>query len=90
MFSCKKNISDLIDYINIELNKLALWFKLNKMAVNVNKTTLFFIKEVKKIYFDNQNVVFDSNDTKTSHRDPNHMHTVFWSVYMATMQRKKR
>jgi hypothetical protein len=44
------NLSDLIDYVNTELNKLAVWFKVNRMAVNVNKTNyIIFHTRGKKI-----------------------------------------
>ncbi len=33
-----KNLQDLFHYLNVELKKLATWFKVNKMAVNVRKT----------------------------------------------------
>ena len=32
------NLDELITEVNIELNKLAIWFRANKMAVNVSKT----------------------------------------------------
>jgi lipopolysaccharide export system protein LptA len=32
------NLSDLIDQCNIEIQKLANWFRANKMSVNTNKT----------------------------------------------------
>jgi hypothetical protein len=31
------NLCDLIDFINIELQKLATWFKANRSAVNIKK-----------------------------------------------------
>jgi hypothetical protein len=33
-----KNLDALIAHVNSKLQKLVLWFKANKMAVNVNKT----------------------------------------------------
>jgi hypothetical protein len=32
------NLSDLIDFVNAELKKLAVWFKANKLVINVSKT----------------------------------------------------
>ena len=32
------NLDELITNVNIEVNKLANWFRANKMAVNVSKT----------------------------------------------------
>ena len=33
-----KNIEELIQNVNTELNKIAIWFRANKLAVNVSKT----------------------------------------------------
>ena len=33
-----ENLQDLINFINVELNKIAIWFRVNKMAVNAEKT----------------------------------------------------
>jgi hypothetical protein len=33
-----ENIVNLIDMVNKEINKMALWFKANKLAVNKTKT----------------------------------------------------
>jgi ribonuclease P/MRP protein subunit RPP40 len=33
-----KNLNELITFVNSELQKLAVWFEANKMAVNVKKT----------------------------------------------------
>jgi hypothetical protein len=33
-----RNLQELINYVNSQLNKLAMWFKANKMAVNVLDT----------------------------------------------------
>ena len=32
------NIMDLIQIVNSEINKMAVWFRANKLAVNINKT----------------------------------------------------
>jgi hypothetical protein len=32
------NLSELVDFVNSELNKIALWCKANKLVVNSNKT----------------------------------------------------
>jgi hypothetical protein len=39
-----KNLHTLITYVNTELQKLAVWFKANKMAVNVNKTNYIIFR----------------------------------------------
>jgi hypothetical protein len=35
-----KNLNDLINFINAELKKLAVWFKANNTVVNVKKNSL--------------------------------------------------
>jgi hypothetical protein len=32
------NLCNLIDFVNTELQKLAIWFKANRLAINVKKT----------------------------------------------------
>ncbi len=66
------NLSDLIDYVNSELNKLAVWFKANRMAVNVSKTNyIIFHTRGKKTDLNGKSVVFNSNDPNSTHVDPN-------------------
>ncbi len=58
-----KNLNTLINYVNRELQKLATWFKANKMAVNVSKTNyIIFRTRGKHINIDTPNLVFNSND----------------------------
>jgi len=58
-----KNLNDLIDNVNSELKKIALWFRANKLVVNVSKTKyLIFHIKGKKINMGNRNIVFDDND----------------------------
>ena len=47
------NLKELINFVNIELQKLACWFKSNKMAVNISKT--------KYIIFRNKGKIIDTN-----------------------------
>jgi hypothetical protein len=66
------NLHDLINYINSELHKLAVWFKANKMAVNVSKTNyMIFHTRGKKVDLNNSPVVFNSNDAENPNADPN-------------------
>jgi hypothetical protein len=66
-----KNLETLIAHVNSELQKLALWFKANKMAVNVNKTNyIIFHTRGKKIDPNHPDVVFNSNEPGVSHSDP--------------------
>jgi hypothetical protein len=65
------NLHDLISYVNTELNKLAIWFKANKMAVNVSKTNyIIFHTKGKPINLNGCEVVFNSNDMNTNPPNP--------------------
>jgi hypothetical protein len=65
------NLQTLITYVNAELQKLATWFKANKMAVNVSKTNyIIFRTRGKKIDADLPDVVFNSNDLDSVSPDP--------------------
>ena len=39
------NINELLNNVNIELSKIAEWFRANKMAVNVNKTKFIILNQ---------------------------------------------
>ncbi len=57
------NLHTLIACVNTELQNLAVWFKANKMAVNVNKTNYInFQTRGKIIDADIPNIVFNSNN----------------------------
>jgi hypothetical protein len=57
------DLPTLIRYVNIELQKLANWFRSNKMVVNISKTKfIIFHGKGKKIYLNNMQVVFNENE----------------------------
>ena len=56
-----KNIHDLVDFVNPELQKLAIWLKSNKLAVNASKTKIMIFHPKGKI-IPNINFVFNNND----------------------------
>ena len=58
------NLDDLIKEVNVEVNKLANWFRANKMAVNVSKTKyiIFKPKGVKIKIEKNNGIVYDENE----------------------------
>jgi hypothetical protein len=57
------NLSELVDKCNIEIQKLANWFRANKMSVNTNKTKfIIFHTRGKKIDLQNKSVVFNNNE----------------------------
>jgi hypothetical protein len=66
-----KNLHTLITYVNSELQKLAVWFKANRMAVNVSKTNyIIFRTRGKIINADLPDVVFNSNDPDSPDQCP--------------------
>ena len=42
LFSSHSNIKDLFDNVNLELNKITVWFKANKLSLNEGKTKYTF------------------------------------------------
>ena len=50
--------------MNCEINKLANWFRANKMAVNISKTKylIFHAKGKKIANFDDNSIVFNENE----------------------------
>ena len=58
------NLNELITDVNIDINKLANWFRANKMAVNVSKTKyiIFKPKGVKINIEQVDGIVYDENE----------------------------
>ncbi len=53
---------DLIDFVNNELQKLANWFRANKMAVNVSKTNfIIFQTKGKSVNYGDRHIIFNNN-----------------------------
>ena len=64
------NLPDLINLVNTELQKIANWFRSNKMAVNISKTKfIIFRTKGKKIDISDTPVLFNNNDIN-GHQDP--------------------
>jgi hypothetical protein len=58
-----KNLNELISFINTELQKLANWFRSNKMAVNVSKTKyIIFRTKGKQIPINTPPIIFNNNE----------------------------
>lgn len=38
IFLSDSNLTDLVNMANAELNKISIWFKLNKLSLNIKKT----------------------------------------------------
>jgi len=68
-FKSGKNLNDLINKVNIELNKIAVWFRANKLAVNVSKTKYIIFRSKGKRLGGHPPVVFDANERGVPH-DP--------------------
>jgi hypothetical protein len=57
-----KVLSDLVEYVNSELQKIAQWYTVNKMAVNTSKTKYIIFRTHGKLIDPNQcRIVFNSN-----------------------------
>ena len=64
-----KNLQELITLVNAELNKIAVWFRVNRMAVNIGKTKfIIFHSKNKVIDMGENSVVFDNNEPDTIFR----------------------
>ena len=58
-----KNLIQLIQFCNEELQKIANWFSANKLAVNVGKCKfIFFHNKGKKLHFNGEKIVFNLNE----------------------------
>jgi hypothetical protein len=57
------NLHDLVSYVNVELQKLATWFKANKLVINADKTKyMIFHTKNRKINLQNLDIYFNFND----------------------------
>jgi hypothetical protein len=66
--STHENLSSLIDFVNMELKKLALWFKANKLVLNSSKTKyMIFRTKNKAINMQNKSIFIDFNDPNSVH-----------------------
>ena len=65
-----KNLPELINYVNTELNKIAVWFRPNKMAVNAEKTKfIIFHTKNKSVDPGNSVLVFNNNEPGQPFKD---------------------
>jgi hypothetical protein len=80
-----KKLDELILYVNQELQKIALWFKANKMAVNTAKTKyIVFRTQGKYVNNDLCRLVFNNNVPGVP-EDPNLIHKLI--EYITRAQR---
>jgi Reverse transcriptase (RNA-dependent DNA polymerase) len=59
------NLPNLVDFINIELQKVALWFRANKLVINVSKTKYMIFRTR------NRNVNLNGKDIFMNFNKPN-------------------
>lgn len=58
-----KNLKELITFVNTEIQKIANWFRSNRMAVNISKTKyIIFRTKGKPIPVDTPPVIFNNNE----------------------------
>jgi hypothetical protein len=63
-----KNLSNLLDDVNHELRKWAVWFLANKMAVNTSKTKfIIFHSRGRIIDLNGKTLLFDNNPPNAPH-----------------------
>jgi hypothetical protein len=64
------NLNELITQVNIEINKMALWFRANKLAVNKNKTKyIIFHMRGKKIDNNTLDVIYNENELSENNNE---------------------
>ncbi len=69
-FKSGKNLKNLTDHINGEINKMAIWFRANKMCVNVEKTKfIVFRTQGKKILSEDVIIKYDANEPNQPYDD---------------------
>ena len=83
------NLNELITKVNTEVNKLANWFRANKMAVNVSKTKyiIFKPKGVKINIGDTTGIVYDENEigmTKDAKKSPRLLESTMKALILVT------
>jgi hypothetical protein len=64
------SLNELIEFVNIELQKIALWFRANKMAVNTSKTKLIVFRTRGKVISPEECVLQFNNNEPGQPADP--------------------
>jgi len=58
-----KNLNDLVVNVNTEINKMAVWFRANKLAVNINKTKyIIFRMKGKQLDINTPDIIYNENE----------------------------
>jgi hypothetical protein len=70
------NLINLIDFVNGELKKLALWFRANKLVINVSKTKyMIFRTRNRNVNMQDRSIFIDFNDNDVN-RNPDKIVTL--------------
>ncbi len=69
-----QDLHNLIQYINGEINKMAVWFRANKLAVIVTKDMIFWTSG-KQIRNDTPDLIYNAADPNDS-LNPQLVHTL--------------
>jgi hypothetical protein len=56
------NLSELITHVNVEIKKIARWFRANKIAVNVSKTKFIIFHSRGKPINNTLKLIYDDNE----------------------------
>jgi len=57
------NLNELIESVNQDINKMAIWFKANKLVVNKAKTKyIIFHSKGKRVADNTMPLIFDENE----------------------------
>ena len=65
------NLKELVAKMNTEINKLANWFRANKMALNVSKTKfIIFHTKGKKVDYEENSIVYNANEIGKKNHQP--------------------
>jgi len=64
-----EDLNTLIYTINTEINKMAVWFRANKLAVNINKTKYMIFRMKGKKIDNHPNIIYNENEQNTP-QDP--------------------
>ncbi len=68
-------------HLTIPINKLAVWFKANKMAVNVSKTNyIIFHTRDKQVNLNGHDIIFNSNEVDVTTPDPALMQKIVHNI----------
>jgi hypothetical protein len=58
-----EDLNNLIQHVNNEINKIAVWFRANKLAVNISKTKyIIFRMKSKKVGPNTPSIIYNENE----------------------------